>query len=158
MSKRAIIIVYDGDFADLQAQTKIAEAATLSIGNIDTTRVQIYTLDENEINQALVAKVVPTEVIAKPEISPEEAAVAFIGTNYAATIANSEMAAVAAISSQYVLALMQHNDEKLIIAVRSIGRGSFQNVSRTILQKYHFKKSLFEAIQGVYNTCAGHIM
>lgn len=157
MEKQAIIFVYDGQTASMDVQSMLGTALCQS-GVVFENSCKIYTLNEQEIIGALVNKAVCKDIHADSDETPEMHAVCYIGTLFAKDIVTSTVQFSANLSSQYILACLQHNNDKLRNAVKIIALGDIDMVPTSVLRKYNISKAEWKIITEIYKTaCQGHI-
>lgn len=156
MDKNAIIVVYKGEEPSLDCIRTVGEAVMRRTSCKPET-VEVHTLNEKEIANALIAKALGTERHAiDEEYTPEEAAVIYIRTLFPGKALEDTLQFSAKLSARYALAVLQNNDEKLVNAVRAIGRGSFDKIRITIRHEYGFGSAEYSIVKNIYDSCAGH--
>lgn len=154
MDKNAIVVVYKRDYPSTDCIRTVGEAVMRHTHSAPET-VEVYALDEKEIANALVAKVIGTEHrVFNPEYTTEEAAVIYLRT---VEPSHSNQEFMSTISSKYVLAIMQGDlKNKIVTSVQALAKGSWSNISSKVCQAYGYTPSKHKVINEIYSVCAGH--
>lgn len=152
MDKNAIIVVYKGEEPSLDCIRTVGEAV-MRCTSCKPETVEVYTLNEKEIANALIAKALGTERREiDEEYTPEEAAVIYIRTLFP----DKPLPFSAKISARYALAILQNNEDKLVKSVRAIAQGSWDNIRIAVRNKYDFGSAEYSIVKNIYDSCAGH--
>lgn len=155
MNKQAIVIVYDGAKPGPTTRASIVDAL---INTCAVESVKIYHLEEEEIVAAIVASTVTHDTTQEKQnvcidVTPEDHAVIYLGTEFADFIKEGLSAFSARLSVAYTLAKLQYADEKLCNAIEIIGNGKFSNVSAKTSARYGFGILEFNMVKNLYRSC-----
>lgn len=159
MSKRAIVIIYDGREAQLGTQKALIDV----VKEVRTEgKVYVYTLDEHDMVASIAEHIVHRDNTTTPVIqasSPQDLAAVYIGTRFAEDLNQTIVNKFASnISYAYIIGVVHHSDIELVNAVKILGESEITDITMEIRRRYKITPYVFECIKNVYeSTCAGHI-
>lgn len=163
MNKCAVIIIYKGDPASMEAQRRAAEALINAVPHIEATSVDTFGLDSDAIAQALVAHVISSHTETKSTAQVENAirgAIKYIFEQFGDDIRKGPSRFSSNLSYKYIMALIHGNDEALVNAVEILANckaSDIPNDVRTTFGHYNLRQ-LLDVVQECHTTCAGRIV
>ena len=160
MNKQCVIILYDGATPSQEAVRQATEALLNNIDSFDGETVDTYTLNQDEIAQALLIGIRAKEAYHSVPM-PEIDAIDYIMESITHPIDDVDKI-MYDITGKYVMAALQGTDPDFINAIKTVVDGETGVIVHHLVRNHKMRSSdalhFVKEVSKMYNNiCLGHI-